>query len=788
MWTQAITPNQASGTRSHLGAVGSLLAVAALALLAACGGGGGGGTGGSAPTTYVISGAITSAVSGTAVANATVTLTGTATASTATDGTGHYSFSGLAAGAYTVAATLPSASISPTSRAVTLSGASATNQDFAALRAWVVASGIKFLPDLFSSADQLRASLVVRAGYAYFSDSSDFPIKRAALSGIGTAALAPRFTGARSVVLHGQNLYWVDGGRLNKRPLDSGSITVLATGSSDHGDQVTADIVVDETYAYWVNTVSTPNCSPPCTWIIQKVALNGGTPVTLATVNRKVAALTSDADRLYWEEASSEPVSTGCQCGSTIKSIPKAGGTPTLLVDALLNGAAPAPPPGHIAGSWYPTGGLAVTATEVLFAAAGYQVLAVPLSGGSVRTLATVNSGAGLASNAIRGLSVSGTNAYWIDCANQTLATVPITGGTVTELATGLGVPADLNRPVSLAINATSAFWTEPGGPVGCCLRIGTGVIKRVALSGGAVSTVLSGLDAPAALAVDALNVVWAETWRVGKAPLGGGSVTTLASGIASNLACIAVDQTNLYTLDGDYIKKVPLAGGTVEVLASARLGSINDLSLTNQDIATDGTHVYWTIKSTIGPPLLQKVPVAGGTPVTLVAEATIANPQDCRWRIAVDAQNVYWSASGTSGPISGAVKKVPISGGTVTTLVDYPYLMDFTIDGTSVYFSEFGSSPGSIRKAPLSGGTSTSVLASTAAWVLSNDPARLYWIDLQHSMIGWLAKTAAAGTAAALLPGTLLLDPRSAFEELTLDGGFIYITETQTGSIYSVY
>jgi hypothetical protein len=85
---------------------------------------------------------------------------------------------------------------------------------------------------------------------------------------------------------------------------------------------------------------------------------------------------------------------------------------------------------------------------------------------------------------------------------------VAIAGGSVTPLATGLGLPTDLNLPVALAVDTASAFWTEPAGPVGCCLRIGSGSVKRVPLAGGAVRDVISALDAPAALAIDAANLV----------------------------------------------------------------------------------------------------------------------------------------------------------------------------------------------------------------------------------------------------------------------------------------
>ena len=359
---------------------------------------------------------------------------------------------------------------------------------------------------------------------------------------------------------------------------------------------------------------------------------------------------------------------------------------------------------------------------------------------------------------------------------------MPIAGGSVTQLATGLSSPA------ALALGDTSAFWTEPGAPVGCCLRVGAGSVKQVSLGGGIVSTTISGLDAPAGLSVGSANLVWTEAGRIGKASPDGSSVATLASGIGSDMVRIAVDQTSVYALDGDYIKKLPLAGGTVEVLASARLGSIGDSSMWNLDIATDGTNVYWTIKENVGLPTVQKVPISGGAPVTLASEPAMEwGPQDSYRRIVVDSQHVYWSSSGKSGPISGAVKKVPISGGSVTTLVDYPYLADFSVDGSNVYFSELASNAGSIRKVSLSGGVVSSPMTTRPAWVLANDASRLYWIDERYGMVGLMSKTGDIETAPTFIPGALQLDWR-ALEGLFVDSSGLYVTETHTGNIYFVY
>ncbi len=109
-----------------------LLAILFGIALAACGGGGNSSSGsGSSPATYGISGTVTS--SGVALSGVTVTLlAGGATTTTTTDAGGNYSFTGLANGNYTVIPARTGYAFSPTSSAVSVSGANVTATNFTA--------------------------------------------------------------------------------------------------------------------------------------------------------------------------------------------------------------------------------------------------------------------------------------------------------------------------------------------------------------------------------------------------------------------------------------------------------------------------------------------------------------------------------------------------------------------------------------------------------------------------------------------------------------------------------
>ncbi|OIQ99461.1 hypothetical protein GALL_183980 [mine drainage metagenome] len=640
-----------------------------------------------------------------------------------------------------------------------------------------IATGITFLPSSYTSSNQLRASSVSVGSNLFFTDTSNSPLKSLSLNSFGITALASKIGTPENLVVNGQYIYWVDGGRLNKTSISGAVTTVLQNGTRDPVAGSTADIVVDGTYAYWVNTVSSTSCSPSCTWTILRVPIAGGTPSQLASTNSEIVALASDANNIYWEERGIGPVTTGCQCGSTIKAVPKIGGTVVTLVDGLLNGLT--------SGSWIPTGGIAVSGSAIFFAdstSTSYQMLEIPNTGGTVSILATVPTNIGNAQNAIRSITAGSANVYWLDSGNSVLDSVPIVGGSVTTLANGL------NGPTDLAINASTAYWVESGASSGCCLQMGAGQIRQVSLAGGTASTLVSGIDAPSALSTDTSNVYWTELWRIADAPITGGLPTTLASGISSDMARIAADQVNIYILDGDLVKKLPINGGTVEKLSAAHGGSIGDLSVINQDIVTDGVNVYWTVGS-VGPtpPIVQKIVVGGGSPATLSTDTSIVNPQDCYWRVAVDTQNVYWSTGSSSFPVGCSIKKVPIAGGSTTTIVDAAYLRDFTVDGTNIYFSEFSTSIPTLKKISVNGGSTSTVASNVTPWVLANDNANVYWIDPTQTLpsgIGEISKS--GGTATFLVQKILETNPSLAAEAIIAGASGVYWTEAVGGKIYT--
>jgi Carboxypeptidase regulatory-like domain len=693
-----------------------------LAALGGCGGGDPPPPPPPPPPSYAISGTVTDPFTVSPVAQVGITLVaadggaGTAVGNATTDSSGRYSFSKIDTGSYTIQPNLANAIFTPALLSATLSDADVSAENFQVIQVSQIATGLTFLPSSFLSNQTFRVSLAVQNGALIFTDSTDQPLKKLTVSSSALTPIGARFSGAQGVALHGANVYWLSGNQLGKSSL-TGTTSVLAQGQRDPQSNITTTIIADDSSVYWALTDTSSPCDPSCNDLIQRVPLDGSAPVTLAAGDRRIVALAEDADHIYWEEAMMEPYTAGCSCGSSVKSIPKAGGTVVVLVDGSLNGTLPNPGPGYIPGSWLPSGGIAVTASQVVFgfSAGPDKLLSVGLQGGAITTLTSLGT--------IRSIGADGTSAYWIDTANATLNRAPLAGGTVATLATGLF------SAVSLRVTAGSLLFSDGGPPSGCCLQTGMGSVKSVPLGGGAITTVLAGLDAPVALDADAVHLVWTELSRVGAAPVAGGATTTLASGIANSLARITTDQNNIYLLDGELIKVVPLAGGTIERLAAALpviastggLGPVNP----NGDIVTDGTNVYWTADG--GGPTVQRVPVGGGAPVTVATEALDTSTQPCYWRIAVDTENVYWTSNQTSSAVGCSVRKVPLAGGTAATVVDFPKLRDFTVDGGDVYFSELQTN--TVQKVSTTGGSATAVVTGVSAWVLTHNAQRLFWL-----------------------------------------------------------
>lgn len=261
--------------------------------------------------------------------------------------------------------------------------------------------------------------------------------------------------------------------------------------------------------------------------------------------------LVVDATNVYWT-GGSNCIDSPCEDQSQVMQCSKCGcSAPTVL-----------------AGEADFFGGLAIDATSVYWTNAG-SVMRVPIGGGAIATLAAA---------AARDIAVDSTAVYWTD--SSTVMRVPLAGGNPTTLATGLASPG------VIAVDDTHLYWSDNVA----------GTITRAALDGGS-PTVLATGQSPSAIAVDAESVYWtnvngdAPGAAVMKVAIAGGSVTTLASGIQGPWG-MAVDATDVYWTTEFTVRSVPKGGGSVaDVFRS-------DASDGPIGVAVDATSVYWTDSS----------------------------------------------------------------------------------------------------------------------------------------------------------------------------------------------
>jgi hypothetical protein len=200
-------------------------------------------------------------------------------------------------------------------------------------------------------------------------------VLRALAAGGASTALAIG-SNVEGIAVNATTAAWVTvEGSVLSVPLAGGAPTTLAT------QQVAYAIAVDDVNAYWV-TYATPG------GVLTKAPLGGGPSTALASEQDRAAPIAVDDANVYWMTGQ-----------ATVMSIPKTGGTPTVLV--------PGPAP----------------AQENL-----------PFS-----------------------LATDGASVYWTDEAGGTVSKVAVVGGDVTVLAT------DQSGPGAIAVDGTSVYWSNGG-------------------------------------------------------------------------------------------------------------------------------------------------------------------------------------------------------------------------------------------------------------------------------------------------------------------------------------
>ena len=520
----------------------------------------------------------------------------------------------------------------------------------------------------------------------FWTDGSNTPLNKISTSGGPTTLLANRAVMPVSLNFQGNHFYWVDGEGLSRILKRTSLDEKLTEELLQYFVNVfpTDAVILDDSHIYFVSGTQSPNI-----FYLNMVPVAGGTPVVLASSYwTPIRTLARDATHIYWLEDlfPDHP--------SYIKRMTLGGGEVETVYESATSMIT------HFA----------ILGSFIYFADIHYpspntfNVMKIPVSGGTTTILAE-----GLLASPKK-FAASGAYLYWIDT-SEALKRMAIDAGDITTMAESNVWFSD----VLLATDYAFLIETECGtlGQPGCVIK--------VPLDGGPAEVFADNIVAPSRLALYATELYWVEGFgggysneiggflRIAKAPITGGSVSTFLTGIGSKSASFAVDFNNIYIADGWNIKLVSRDGSVTERIAEA----YEDVN----DITTDGVNVYW-IEKYLGQ--VKKVPVSGGPITWLGGGAGIAGP------IHVVDNFVYWMDN------YDAIKKVSINGGSTTVIASgLPFLSDMTVDGTNVYFSE--NDTGRIQKVPVNGGDITTLAYGSVYWmpyILAFDSDFVYWIN----------------------------------------------------------
>jgi sugar lactone lactonase YvrE len=235
--------------------------------------------------------------------------------------------------------------------------------------------------------------------------------------------------------------------------------------------------------------------------------------------------------------------------------------------------------------------------------------------------------------------------------------------------------------PGGIALDAKNAYFSNVAAP---------GSVVAVPLGGGTATTLATGLGTPDTIAIDATHAYTAD--QTGNSIMvtmldGSGFMQLVNMQMAPTGLALDAQDRNVYWTNamGGTVTTAKLASGTESTLAAGLTSPYA--------IALDATSVYW---SDVADGTIVKLPLSGGAPVTLAKG--LMNPS----AIVVDAKSVYW----VDGK-AGVVAKVAIAGGAVTTLASGQKGPDaLALDASSVYWTNAGDAiDGSVMRVPIAGG-----------------------------------------------------------------------------------
>jgi hypothetical protein len=258
---------------------------------------------------------------------------------------------------------------------------------------------------------------------AQYNDASAGGLLRTSLDGGTLVTLAQEPAAAAFVAVDTTNVYWTVFDGVLAMSKDGGAPSTLASGPQNF-----AGVAADGTSVYW---------SAANTGTVVRYAIDGGSIETLATLQDQPVGVALDTDSVYWSNL-------GMTAGAgSIVRVSKAGGTTSTLAAVTPSSAGIAVNGDRV--YW--------TSPPVMVGSIPSYVLAVPIDGGAVSTLATACS---LFPPAFEFLVVDPPQIYVTAAVYGGVFSVPIEGGTPIALVPQVAA-------LGITANSENLYWIGDG-------------------------------------------------------------------------------------------------------------------------------------------------------------------------------------------------------------------------------------------------------------------------------------------------------------------------------------
>ena len=283
---------------------------------------------------------------------------------------------------------------------------------------------------------------------------------------------------------------------------------------------------------------------------------------------------------------------------------------------------------------------------------------------------------------------------------------------------------------MAVVVQGGVAFWISSFTPY-------VGAVSRISTDGGAVTTLVSGMDA-LELVVDDTHVYWTDTSGQGfvqKIPLSGGEKVDLASGFYDPFGLGIVNERVYFVAGDGSLMSVSKTGGDqrVEVSREGRYGGGN--------LVTTASHVYWVVLDyDMNKYEIVSAAFPGLEPIVVASQGNSIG------EIAVNDTYLFWADMGSGGGATdGRIMRMRLDDRSITALAaDVGRAAGITVDAGHVYWTNIRKAgTGTVGKVPIEGSEVT-ILADCLDGPndIAVDDTHVYWTNLGGHFGGSLMRT----------------------------------------------